>query len=283
VTYQGHTRIDGTSYNLSTGDLVWQPAEIITQRVVYTLSENFPEPSYMPMAWDHNQQYYDEDWSRVSGNYVDGDAGYPTDSWVLDAHSSSDIQKWLNANSTKTLPTKWTADWVNTNWPAGKFFGVEPVNGIPTKFIAYDTLRNEAWSQVETDYDAKYSYTAIHDPDGDGIMGNLDTPSKYNIVSSKHIYNTAIVTPYDTSPSVLENWIPAAARVINGAFIQLPTTTKLYTSTTAPTYNRINNPATNTFNYESRFGKGSAASNTPHVGLTFGADSSWREIPITSF
>jgi len=287
VTSNGHTKIDGSSYTLITSDLVWQPAEIITQRMVYTLSENFPETSYMPMAWSHSQQYYDEANNRYpSGqDFVQGDADYPTDSWAPNASASSSIQKWLNATGA-ALPAKWTKTWVDTNWPAGKFFAVAAADtgtGKPD-YIAYDTLRSNAWDQVESAYNATYSYTAIHGSDG---QGNLTTPSQMNGVwpGNRHIYNTAIVTPYDTSPTVLEYW--NARRVINGAFIQLPTTLgsttiKLWTSTTGPTYGRINNPA-NTFNYESRFGRGSAASNTPRVGLTFGADSSWREIASSGF
>jgi hypothetical protein len=293
VTSNGHTKIDGSTYNLcSTCDvtdpnkLTWQPAEIITQRMVYTLSENFPETAYMPMAWYHNYQYYDEDAGRMinkdgtsSQDYVHGDGNYPTDSWAPTASTSSScnpscIQKWLDATG-EILPAKWTKAWVDNKWPSGGFF---PTGTGNPDFIAYDTLRSNAWWQVEDAYDAKYSYAAIHgSADGNG---SPTTPSEMHRVGSKHIYNTAIVTPYDTSPSVLEYW--DAPRVINGAFIQLPTNLGMPTSTTGPTYSRINNPA-NTFNYESRFGKGSAASNTPRVGLTFGAESSWRELASSEF
>ncbi|MCQ9208790.1 MAG: pilus assembly PilX N-terminal domain-containing protein, partial [Omnitrophica bacterium] len=76
------SRVEAKYFGVPDFDLLWQKAEIITKRAVYTLSEDFPEPSYMPMALDRKQQYDDEQVYVQSQDFVSGDRSYPADSWV---------------------------------------------------------------------------------------------------------------------------------------------------------------------------------------------------------
>ncbi len=68
--------------------------------------------------------------------------------------------------------------------------------------------------------------------------------------------------------------------MINGAFIRLPDGGLSLPNAVA--YGRAANP-TNTFNYETRFGRGANETDLPRLDLTFSANSSWREINNADF
>jgi hypothetical protein len=280
--------------------LKWQPAEIITQRTVYTLSEDFAEPSYMPMDGCHQYQYDDEEIQKYvpEEDFVNGDRDYPTDYWwVPDASKGSpgsNLNIWFtNYNGGQTPPANWTRAWVDANWPSDTIFSFDlyigdkankilGTDGVMDTFISSYDLRADANLQIEVVYDTIFAYDYVHGnpPNPD----TTDTPSKANMVHQKHIYNTAIVTPYDTSPSVLEYWYSYRAtppqvipRVINGAFIQLPELPFKLPIPGNVSYSR-NSAPTNTYNYETRYGRGSTQASRPRAGLNFGTDSSWREL-----
>lgn len=285
--------------------LKWQPAEIISTRAVYTLSENFPEWQYMAMNFDHNKQYEDERDGYVPSQAGCNDYYYPEANWVPNVaatrtHSSygPNIEKWFTHYFLKhtgpgdiyegeTIPANWTRSWVDKHWPsdANKIFPLDtdaPGDsgyGEPDTYIASNNLRTAVYDHIENRYDNTFSYPAIHGSDPANPL-NVNTPSRFNIVTDKHIYNTAIVTPHDTSPYVLEYW-STTDRVINGAFIQLPWAF----------HDEIDDPARNNrvddpdqfFNYETRFGRGAEAGQTPKANLLFSAGSSWREIKNEHF
>jgi len=284
-----YSRIDGSPYTLSANDLVWQPAEIISTRAVYTLSDDFPEPSYMPMNGSVSRQYYEEDnYGHLPGHdFVTGHYYYPTDDWVPSPSDTraaySAIDTWFTYyNGGQTLPARWDAEWVYANWPSDTVFSFDTNgNGQIDTYILGSTLQSYVRSHIQSAYSNTYNYTAIHGRDG---SLNSDTPSFINSVSQPHIYNAAIVSPYSTSPYVLEYWRSGSgdtARIINGAFVQLPTQFR-ETTPRGVYYGRARSPA-NTFNYETRFGRGADPNDRPPVGLTFGANVSWREISNSRF
>lgn len=270
-------------------DLTWQPAEIITKRVVYTLSEDFPEPSYMPMAWSHSQQYYEELY-RISQHtdpqdFVSGDANYPTDSWVPDVSDTrkakSRVDLWFKYYPHHGIvPSRWSNWWINSYWPTNEIFPLDTNrDGKPDTYILGSDLQNDVWGHIESAYDAQYSYEKIHGADPENPL-NPDIASQPNGVSDKHIYNTAIVTPYATEPEVLEYW-GNTERVVNGSFVQLPENHKNSVPSGAY-YSRTGDPK-ETFNYETRYGRDADPNDLPSVGLAFGAEHSWREIRAGDF
>lgn len=268
----------------ASGSLKWQPAEIVTQRVVYTISNNFPEPSYMPMDSGYYYQYYDED-RYVTGQDFVNHPSYPTNfgtnTWVPSANKTSTtrLNNWFTYynNGSVSVPANWTQTWVDANWQSGKTFALD-INGdtVPDIYIAANDLRTDAQSQITSGYASNFGYTVIHGADG---SLNPNTPSGINVVNQKYIYNAAIITPNSTTPSVLEYW-NNPDRVINGAFILLPEGGLALPKSVA--YGRIRNP-NNIFNYESRFGRGSNERERPRLDLTFSANSSWREINNADF
>jgi hypothetical protein len=265
-------------------DLEWQPAEIVTQRVVYTLSNNFPESSYMPMDGNYGSQYYDED-RYVTGQDFVNHPSYPTNfgtnTWVPAASKTTTtrLNNWFTyySGGSVALPGNWTQSWVDANWPSGKTFAIDTnADSNPDIYIAANDLRTDAQSQIASGYSSNFGYTAVHGADG---SLNPDTPSGINVVNQKYIYNAAIITPNSTTPSVLEYW-NNPDRVINGAFILLPEGGLALPKSVA--YGRTRNP-NNIFNYESRFGRGSNERERPRLDLTFSANSSWREINNADF
>lgn len=277
--------IDSRDYLDSESDLEWQPTEVITSRAVYTLSDDFNEPDYMPMAWSHNQQYYDERDYMPEQDYVSGNANYPTNGWVPSPRDTtreySRVYLWFRYyEGGQSLPSEWDASWIYSHWPSNKVFALDTNRDHRADtYIMGRDLRNDVYNHIENTYDSKYSYEAVHGADG---TGNPDVPSQNNRVSDKHIYNVAIVTPYNTFPDALEYW-GSTDRIINGAFIQLPDESQYMDSVPSNArYSRYDSPD-NFFNYETRYGQGADPSDRPPVGLTFGLTASWRELNNESF
>lgn len=270
----------------------------------------------MPLSGHHYYQWHEEHYGRVLGDYVSGHSQYSSDEgqgWVpTPAETISSGYNWKTNliadwfNNWSGAPaigsvTSWY-DFIVTQkaWPSNKVYnfnledddgpdgipGTNDDNTLDDTWILGSDLKNGVYGHMESKYDAKYKYTTVHGTDPANPT-NPDTASQANSVSNMHIYNTAIVTPYDTSPYVLE-WWGSTDRVVNGAFIQLPD--KVEYKETIPTKSYYNydggeryDAADNFFNYETRFGRGSTAAERPGVGLTFGADSSWREIGSANF
>ncbi|MBN2097684.1 MAG: dockerin type I repeat-containing protein [Candidatus Omnitrophica bacterium] len=312
-----HThRTDGTSYSLTQNDLQWQPAEVITQRGVYTLSEDFTEPTYMPMYWTHDGQYYEER-DRISQdideqNFVSGDAHYPENSWVPTPDSTKtatssggallypDIDTWFTYyRDTHGNPVAVPADWnewllnpggTQINWPDNTVYALDTDgDNIKDRYISSNKLKQAVREHIESVYDTTYSHNAVHgyyDSSGEWVSGSgsADTPAQNYRVNEKHIYNTAIVTPYDPEPFVLEYWEGSGDRVVNGAFIQLSDKKEDDYIKPIPlgAQNRTGLPD-NFFNYETRFGKNAAIDDRPKAGITFASDNSWREIKNEDF
>ncbi|MDD5069674.1 MAG: hypothetical protein PHV17_03000 [Candidatus Omnitrophica bacterium] len=262
-------------------DLKWQPAELITKRMVYTLSDDFNEPSYMPMCYGRAQQYYDEYYGRLAGqDYVQGHPYYPSDSWAPDVAATRSIkprvEQFFQDFYEGPVPSDWDASWISTNWPTNHVWPLGDINDDgKMDYLRANDLINDVQGHIESAYDSKYSFAAIHGSEGNN---NPDTPSQLNFVTDKYIYNSAIITPYDFRGSSMEYWYDGK-KIINGAFIQLPDNSSYKLPVTgSPTYGRSRTPSQNTYNYESRFGRGSKPSDRPSIGLTFGEEASWREI-----
>lgn len=287
--------IANKAYLSSWDDLEWQPAEVITNRAVYTLSEDFPEPAYMPLPPNYGELAHEEgngsyDWETDYVNH----AWYPTNYWVpspsetVSALPGSEIAKWFayydGAPDVATI-TDWQT-WVVTQgqWPDNEVFNLGDIDGdTQDDYVLGKDLRTEVQTHIENVYRSEFSYANVHGADG---SQNPNMHSLPNDVAEKHIYNTAIVTPYETTPYVLEKW-NKKDRTLNGAFIQLPDDAQYakaipwgadYSRRFVEWY-----APTNYLNYETRFGRGSTEQDRPNAGLTFGADSSWREVNNGNF
>ncbi len=278
--------IENKDYIDYESELEWQPAEIITTRAVYTLSEDFSEPQTMPLMhrWDpHYYQYYDQYSGYTDADVIDHPRwGSPGASWMPETGSDScsdTINQWFTLSGV-SRPAKWTTEWIEDNW--GTFSWSDPTvysyytddedpdNDI---YILRKDLKVDLYRQIEKRYAAEYAY----DPERASNEYQMANP-----VTEKHIYNTAIVTPYSTDACPLELW-GNTPRIINGAFIQLPDDYKEHIPNGSYlTSRRYTDPA-KTFNYETRFGRGSTTSDRPAVDLTFAVDDSWREIDSASF
>jgi hypothetical protein len=316
VVASTHKTIDGATYNISAADLHWQPADIITKRFVYTLSEEFHEPQYMPMTDINYYQYYEERDHVTGQSFVKDDPTFPrreeseSGNWVptvsetLSRAPDSRLSRFMQAVQNGQVCAKdgtpialpeppdglWNVSWVDTNLPTNTVFNV---NG---EFILSNDLRSAISGDITNRYHQRFSYSAVHGEDG---TINPLAPSKSNYVHNAHVFNTAIVSPYQTSPYVLEhwgywsggNWVNTD-RVMNGAFIQLlsglnegqegmmPTESKYADQVPyklGEYFNRFY-PPKSTFYYETRFGRGSQAQDRPPSGLSMGADVSWREV-----
>ncbi len=269
--------------------LEWQPAEIITQRAVYTVSSSFSEPQVMPLLSHQYYQYYDEHYNYTNADVVtDPRWGKPGASWMpseSDTSWSAKITSWLTlSGTTLDLSSKSAIEGMSYNgisWgvydpsdPYVYFYDKGTADIADDVYILRRDLKTDLESKVRTNYNAKYTYDPARE---------ADEYQKANPVSVKHIYNAAIVTPYSTDPYVLENW-GSTQRVVNGAFIQLPDSSKLNIpslSYCGSDY-RVSNPS-KVFNYETRFGRGANSSDRPRVGLVFAGDSSWRTIGLSDF
>jgi hypothetical protein len=275
-----HATADGSTYTPSSSGLLWQPAEIITTRSIYTLSENFAEPQKMPLLAHQYYQYYDH-----ANGYTDVDVvanpryGSMGESWMPSDYSwSSLITQWSNLSG---VTPEWSAAWIEANWGAFDWgdpniysFNTSDSNANNDVYIRRGALKEEVYNKAYSSYISEFTFNAGRSSDAAQLA---------NPVAKKHIYNAALVTPTSTDPYVLERW--GNQRIINGAFIKLPSNYALPTpgESYCGTSYRYVNPTVKTFNYESRFGRGSSTANQPRAGLTFGAESSWREITAANF
>ncbi|MDD4294014.1 MAG: hypothetical protein PHP69_00700 [Candidatus Omnitrophica bacterium] len=268
--------IKSKAYLTSYSDYEWQPSEIITNRYVYTVSTDYPEPSYMPLCNSYAQEYVEEN----SSQYVDYDfvnnQYYPTDDWVPTASSivvgNPKLSDWFNYYYDGVVPDQFSTDWVNANWNSTTVYSMDTDgDGEPDKYILGSDLTSAVQNAIGTAYSSAFAYDTIHGVGGD----DDDTPSRTNIVRDNHVYNTAIVSPYDVNCYSLEYW-SGATSIINGAFIQLPLDNKEKIPSGAK-YSRYNNPSRQ-LNYESRYGKNANPEDRPNANLTFGCESSWREV-----
>ena len=274
-------------------DLKWQPTEIITQREIYTLSNDFPEPTYMPMAAGPDIQYEDEKNHVPEQDVISSDKWWPsTETWVPNATvgvADSKLDKWFKnyrdaAGNPVPIPSKW-GDKVGSQFFADKYFPYDDnvYYGLDTDgdnkkdtYYTVKDLRADAYKQITTAYSWTFSYASVHGSDPKNPV-KPDTASLINKVTQKCIYNTAIMTPYGTEPSVLENWVWGSRRVINGAFIQLDYDTNALSLRNGANSRAISSSSTD-FQYESRLGRNSIEAERPRSGVVFGVSSSWREI-----
>ena len=252
-------------------DLEWQPAEIITRRPIYTLSEDFNKPKTMPLIASHYHQYYDEYYGYTDADVLDhpyyGKSGA---SWMPVPKTTSSKTTLWSALSKIPLPSQWTANWINSTWDLGpEHVYTLDNNGVNEYMITKDltTIVSEA---VNDSYNEEITY----DPSAPS-----DAYQQSNTVGTDHIYNTSIITPYSTETNALEDW-EDKTRTINGAFIQLPASEKENFPIPSNSYDssrRLSYPA-QVFNYETRYGKGGDFSDRPNAYLSFGVESSWREV-----
>ncbi|RKX18307.1 MAG: hypothetical protein DRP26_05455 [Candidatus Zixiibacteriota bacterium] len=273
--------IANKSYITSEGDLSWQPAEIISYRPVYTLSEDFPEPQSMPLPEYHYYQYHDENGGRTEVDIIDDPRwGSPGASWMPDYNMSfsSIINQWSSLTGiTPELDKEWIEDNWGTYWSDDSVIydfntdDEDPDNNI---YIMRRDLKQQVYDYVGSYYRSAYAYDPAKDP---------TEPQLANNVYDKYVYNTAIVSPYDTNTYTLEQWRSGSKRSITGAFIKLPNSYKRsIPSASYVYYYRTEDPPDKKFSYETRFGSNSVVGGgKPAAQLTFGADSSWRE--VTSF
>ncbi|MFC1698641.1 hypothetical protein ACFL1I_01610 [Candidatus Omnitrophota bacterium] len=285
--------INEKTYIENEEDLQWQPAELITSRAVYTLSDDFSEPQTMPLTGYQYIQYYDN-----YRGFTDADViqhrryGTADASWMpssSDTSWSSTIDDWFDLEGIDRPTNGWDVAWIEQNWGSFSWsddyvyqYNTEDSDPENDVFILRRDLKSDLYSKVDNCYRAHYAYDPTRPPDAYQMS---------NLVNEKHIYNTAIVSPYNPEGSTIEIWgynyIPGSQdtdRVINGAFIQLPSSHKEPIpdeSFDSPNINRgrrVSWPV-KTFNYETRFGGQGAnvAAQTP-VNLRFGLVGSWREI-----
>jgi hypothetical protein len=260
-------------------DLSWQPAEIITARAVYTLSEDFPEPQKMPLVSSHEYQGRDESYGYTDVDIIDHVYwGTPDAEWMpktKEGDCSKTINDWFKYSGV-SRPARWTESWIEANW--GPWQWNDPtvfsfdIDG-DTKFILRKDLKNDLYNMINNKYNKAFKYK----------KKRSDEYYLANEVKRTHIYNTAIVTPYSTDTYTLENWKDNTQRIINGAFIQLPDTYKYTIPEDAyEAWRRYTEP-TETFNYETRYGRDTDPRNRPPANLTFGIVSSWRELSNKNF
>lgn len=261
--------IEKQPYISGENDLKWQPAEIITKRPIYTLSEDFNKPTTMPLIDYHYYQYYDEHYG-----YTDADVlehryyGTPGASWMPSPiTTSSTITVWSNLSGTP-LPSQWTPNWINSTWNKGSQYIYILDNQGSKEYIISGDLTGRVSNAVNSKYNKEYSYKRSNPS---------EAYQKSNSVTNNHIYNTAIITPYSTGTYAIEEW-NGKTRTINGALIELPSSERLpIPGNSYASWGRQRNP-TQVYNYETRYGKNGDLSNRPNVNLMFGTDSSWREV-----
>ena len=273
------------SYITSEADLEWQPAEVITYRPIYTLSDDFPEPQAMPMPRDHYYQYHDEAKGNTDADLIDHDRwGTDDASWmpqdsgfsrcIVCKGERSRVQSWESLSG-QTFEMDKT--WINTNWGGWNSndstiysYNTEDGDADTNIYIMRRDLKQAVYRAVYYAYMAEYAYSTSNPANANQLA---------NSVTDKYVYNTAMVTPYDTDTYSLERWGSGSKKTITGAFIKLPNSYREpIPGASYASSNRVNNPSSKEFRYETRFGAGTTSGEKPAADLTFGADSSWREI-----
>ncbi|MCU0666378.1 MAG: hypothetical protein MUF05_04725 [Candidatus Omnitrophica bacterium] len=300
---------------LDVDDFKWRPAEIITYRQVYFLSNDFNLPKTMPLLDTQYGQFYDEYYNKTRADVVThplygapDTATSASASW-MPAYNSSDsswgkINDWFSLTGI-TPPASWDVNWLDGNqlnqmdstpdlltgvngkqypkwdnysWSDSYVYKLDDGSG-GTTYIMRQDLKYQLYSKVLSAYRNQYAYNVSNSPAAYQMVDVVTRPESY-------IYNTAVITPYAPEGYSLERW-NNKNRVINGAFIQLPSGMQLpvpvesYKDTGSGAI-RFNQPK-KTFNYESRFGKNGDPSDQPHARLLFGMDSTWREINNAAF
>jgi hypothetical protein len=277
--------IERKDYLHSASDLIWQPAAVISNRAVYAVSDDFPEPQYMPLPNSHNSQYYDYAYGYTDQQLLyDPYYGYATGeeselSWMptpeeVNRTSYPTIYDWFRLSG-ESLPDRWTRQWADSEWGSwgdNKVFYYN--DGGTEKFILAQDLRNELYDKIGTAYSNEYRYSASK-PES--------TPQLTNQVSSKQIYNLGIVTPYQTEPYVLESW-DSNTLVVNSAFIQLPNESGYIKNLPSQSYasgSRVRSPGNPLYTYETRFGKDNPT--LPPGDFLGTSGSSWRIVDNDDF
>ncbi|MCK5287947.1 MAG: hypothetical protein KAJ79_02710 [Candidatus Omnitrophica bacterium] len=181
--------------------------------------------------------------------------------------SSNTINKWSQLSGTP-LPAQWTPSWIAATWNKGSQYIYTFDNNGAYEYIISGDLTGGVSGAVNNRYNREYSYKDSNPS---------DAYQKSNYVTTSHIYNTAIVTPYSTGTYAIEEW-NGKTRTINGAFIELPSSERLPIPSSSYASSRRQRNPTQVYNYETRYGKNSALSDRPNVDLLFGTDSSWREV-----
>ena len=286
--------------------LKWEPAEIITQRAIYTLSKNFNLPQTMPLIRHQYYQYQDENYGYTDADVVThavwGDPGKP---WMPAAPTSTtptgitSIDTWcqktgkslnwssianIEGASAPLFPNDTNpGTWGPYDWGGDQRMYADPTNNY---YVLYNGLKGALYSRVYSNYNSTFAWDPLN-PNEPNKFANRVVTDLTNYLYNNYIYNSAMITPYEVQGYNLEIWNSSGAKkIVNGAFIQLPESYKLdipdepyYAGTD---YRRYTNPASS-FQYESRFGRSLGAANTPRAGLVFGAGSSWREIRNDGF
>ena len=167
--------------------------------------------------------------------------------------------------------------WINTNWGGWNSndstiysYNTEDGDADTNIYIMRRDLKQAVYRAVYYAYMAEYAYSTSNPANANQLA---------NSVTDKYVYNTAMVTPYDTDTYSLERWGSGSKKTITGAFIKLPNSYREpIPGASYASSNRVNNPSSKEFRYETRFGAGTTSGEKPAADLTFGADSSWREI-----
>lgn len=278
-------------YITQESDLAYQPAEIVTRRKIYALAEHFDEPQVMPLSTDMTYQHYIED-NFLKGSSVDvvdhSHYGKSEASWMPRGNWGGVIDEWAQASGIEPpwynfeSGTEWTQatfDWVEATWGTGKQYFSYDTNddGKPDAYIWKASLRDQLHTVVQRAYEQEYGLEAA--------SRHLPFTMAHR-VTGKHVYNTAIMSPHKAKLMVVERWpqrLPSR-KAHNGSYVVLPK--ELREPSPAAAYHReaICAQPPEDYRYETRFGRYAGAErDRPPSELTFGAESSWNEIPCSDF
>ncbi len=177
----------------SSSDFVWHSASLIsTQRLIYTLSEDFNDPQQLPLSYD----YWNGD-TRENYPYCLNDRTFlnnycpqPGDNDLPDT-----VKHFLNQRfSAQTRPERWDWDWIEANMNTDLY---PEANDIRKDLL---DAGNEQYRTAN-----------------ESLMPNR--------VLHEVTYNTAMFSPYEPQGYTLERWYDEdgnqKSRKIVGAFIQL--------------------------------------------------------------
>ncbi len=215
-------------------DLNWQPAAVITNSLVYTLSNDFNDPQTMPMSSNYKNYPYSLEFSDF-----------------IDSYAKSVFTNLAQANGWAT--------------PGD---AIHPEEGL-----------NPAWIREQLSPQAQKTLRDAAENKYDEI--NLNNMA--NKVTANTVYNTAIVSPSNIYPQVLERW--QAERLVTGAFIKLETPWTSKSKIPADYYQgltkgwggssyRVTEPTSN-YSYETNFVLPGRA---PAGDLIGGTQARWEEV-----